>query len=57
MVAIDHLPTLLPKESSEFFCANLLPSIMELKNYPQARVWADVLALFNKKVAEMQQSY
>jgi hypothetical protein len=30
---------------------------MELKNYPQARVWADVLALFNKKVAEMQQSY
>lgn len=55
MIAIDHLPTLLPKESSEFFCANLLPSIMELKTYPQARVWADVLSLFNKKVTEMQQ--
>lgn len=56
VVAIDHLPTLLPRESSESFCENLSPSILQLSEYRQARVWNEVLQLFDRKVQEMQQS-
>ena len=30
VITIDHLPTLLPKESSDRYCEDLLPSIKEL---------------------------
>jgi len=30
LIAIDHLPSLLPRESSEDFCAQLLPALLEL---------------------------
>ncbi|CAG8522852.1 8280_t:CDS:2 [Ambispora leptoticha] len=32
VISIDHLPTLLPRESSEAFCNDLLPSLLELPN-------------------------
>ena len=54
VVSIDHLPTLLPREASEAFSADLLPSLMELPNRKQARVWTEVEALYHKKAAEAQ---
>lgn len=42
VVAIDHLPTLLPREASEFFAKDLLPSLIALKDYtPNASVGKD----------------
>merc|ERR1711939_856958 len=37
--SIDHLPTLLPREASEAFSNDLLPSLLELPNRKDARVW------------------
>jgi saccharopine dehydrogenase (NAD+, L-lysine-forming) len=53
VVAIDHLPTMLPREASENFCEALLPSLLELKQREQARVWTDSEKLFRQKVDEM----
>jgi hypothetical protein len=52
VVAIDHLPTLLPREASDRFANDLLPSFLALAQYETARVWQDALALFHKKAAE-----
>jgi len=56
VVAIDHLPTLLPREASEQFSADLLPSLLELKNRESARVWTEAEALFKEKLAEAMSS-
>ena len=52
MVSIDHLPTLLPREASEQFSANLLPSLLELPNRQSARVWVEAEKLFPSKLGE-----
>jgi saccharopine dehydrogenase (NAD+, L-lysine forming) len=49
VISIDHLPTLLPREASEQFSADLLPSLLE---FPDARVWRDAKKLFDEKLAE-----
>jgi saccharopine dehydrogenase (NAD+, L-lysine-forming) len=49
VVAIDHLPTLLPREAAEQFSADLLPHLME---FPHSRVWADAEKVFKEKMAE-----
>jgi saccharopine dehydrogenase (NAD+, L-lysine forming) len=49
IVAIDHLPTLLPREASEQFSASLLPSLLEFPKRSSARVWTDAEALFVEK--------
>lgn len=54
VISIDHLPSLLPRESSEFFSRDLLPSLLELPNRKTAKVWVKAEKLFNKKVAELQ---
>ncbi|KAJ3328516.1 Saccharopine dehydrogenase [Kappamyces sp. JEL0680] len=51
VIAIDHLPTLLPREASEMFAKDLLPSLLALKNRQQSSVWADAEKLFHEKVA------
>ncbi|TPX42939.1 saccharopine dehydrogenase (NAD+, L-lysine-forming) [Synchytrium endobioticum] len=56
VIAIDHLPTLLPREASEAFSRDLLPSLLQLKERHTARVWTDAEALFHKKVEEMKSS-
>ncbi|MFK8080420.1 MAG: saccharopine dehydrogenase [Granulosicoccus sp.] len=38
LIAIDHLPSLLPRESSEHFANQLLPTLLELRN-PDSGVW------------------
>ena len=52
VIAIDHLPTLLPREASEQFSSDLLPSLRELPNRKTARVWTEAETLFEKKLGE-----
>lgn len=52
VVSIDHLPTLLPREASEQFSADLLPSLLEFPKRQSARVWVESEILFKKKVKE-----
>ncbi|KIJ24375.1 hypothetical protein M422DRAFT_274876 [Sphaerobolus stellatus SS14] len=51
VISIDHLPTLLPREASEQFSSDLLPSLLELKN-KDTRVWAQAENLYKEKLAE-----
>ena len=48
LIAIDHLPSMLPEESSEDFSSQLLGALMEL---PDGRVWQRALELFAEKAA------
>jgi saccharopine dehydrogenase (NAD+, L-lysine-forming) len=43
VMAIDHLPSMLPKESSEDFSSQLLPHLMDMKT----NVWSKALDTFN----------
>ena len=51
LVAIDHLPSLLPLESSEDFSAQLLPALLDFEDEP-AGVWARAAAAFEKALLE-----
>lgn len=51
VIAIDHLPTALPRESSEAFSRDLLPSLLELKHRDTAPIWTTAEALFKEKSA------
>lgn len=48
LIAIDHLPSMLPKESSEDFSEQLLPALLEL---PGGRTWQRALERFEEKKA------
>ncbi|KAG8917760.1 Saccharopine dehydrogenase [Tulasnella sp. 418] len=52
IIAIDHLPTLLPREASEQFSSDLLPSLLQIPQIEEARVWREAKELFGKKLAE-----
>ena len=52
VMAIDHLPSLLPIESSEDFSAQLLPSLMTLDR-PDQGVWARAKADFDAAMARL----
>lgn len=56
VISIDHLPSLLPRESSEQFSQALMPSLLELKNRSTARVWKQAEELFQEKVATLPES-
>lgn len=47
LVAIDHLPSLLPRESSEDFSTQMLPHLLGL-NKPEEGVWARAEAVFTR---------
>ena len=47
------MPTLLPREASEAFSADLLPSLLQLKDRETARVWKEAKKLFDEKVAAL----
>lgn len=51
VVAIDNLPSLLPREASEDFAAQLLPHLMALDDL-EAGVWARARAVFDRHVAQ-----
>jgi saccharopine dehydrogenase (NAD+, L-lysine forming) len=56
VISIDHLPTLLPREASEQFSADLLPSLLQLPQRHEARVWTDAEALFKKKLQKSREA-
>lgn len=56
VISIDHLPSLLPREASEAFSSALLPSLLQLKNRKEARVWKQAEELFQKHVARLPES-
>lgn len=56
VISIDHLPSLLPRESSEFFARDLLPSLKELPNKENALVWVKAKKLFDDNVKKLNQS-
>ncbi|MCY4363129.1 MAG: saccharopine dehydrogenase [Gammaproteobacteria bacterium] len=49
LIAIDHLPSMLPKESSEDFSGQLLGALLEL---PDGRTWQRAVDLFEDKKAQ-----
>lgn len=51
VISIDHLPSLLPRESSEAFSNDLLPYLKQLKDRKTADVWKQAEQLFQDKVA------
>lgn len=53
VISIDHLPSLLPREASEAFSTQLLPSMMQLSDWKNARVWKQANDLFDQKVATL----
>jgi saccharopine dehydrogenase (NAD+, L-lysine-forming) len=53
VISIDHLPSALPRESSEAFSAALLPSLLALKDRATAPVWQGAEKLFQEKVATL----
>ncbi|KAE8146551.1 cysteine proteinase [Aspergillus avenaceus] len=52
VISIDHLPSLLPRESSEQFSEALLPSLLQLKDRQNARVWTQAEDLFKEKLMQ-----
>ncbi|KAL7773875.1 hypothetical protein CFE70_003842 [Pyrenophora teres f. teres 0-1] len=50
VISIDHLPSALPRESSEAFSNALLPSLMALKDRDTTPVWQGAEKLFQEKV-------
>ncbi|KAH7128790.1 hypothetical protein B0J11DRAFT_525803 [Dendryphion nanum] len=53
VISIDHLPSALPRESSEAFSANLLPSLLTLKDRHSTPVWQGAEKLFQDKAATL----
>ncbi len=49
LISIDHLPSMLPKESCEDYSAQLLDALLEL---PDGRTWQHALKLFEEKIAQ-----
>jgi len=47
VISIDHLPTLLPKESSEFYCKDLFPHLLDLDR--GSAVWRRAKKVFEEK--------
>jgi saccharopine dehydrogenase (NAD+, L-lysine forming) len=50
VISIDHLPSLLPRESSEAFSEALLPSLLTLHNRTSSRVWQNAEELYKEKL-------
>ncbi|KAK6949583.1 mitochondrial Homoaconitase [Daldinia eschscholtzii] len=53
VISIDHLPSLLPRESSESFSNDLLPYLLKLNDWKNNPVWAGAYKLFQEKVATL----
>ena len=50
VISIDHLPSLLPREASEAFSTDLLPSLLLLDKREEAPVWKGAEKIFHEKV-------
>ncbi|RDW92113.1 saccharopine dehydrogenase-3 [Coleophoma crateriformis] len=56
VISIDHLPSLLPREASEAFSKDLLPHLLQLKNWRSDPVWARAEKLMQEKVSTLPKS-
>ncbi|KAJ4295912.1 Saccharopine dehydrogenase [Collariella sp. IMI 366227] len=56
VISIDHLPSLLPREASEAFSHDLLPSLLALNDWQNHPVWSRAKKLFDEKVATLPPS-
>lgn len=56
IIAIDHLPTLLPRESSDEYSALLLPSLLTLAQRDHEGVWKRAEQIYKDRVKELPQS-
>lgn len=56
VISIDHLPSLLPRESSEAFSLALMPSLLQLKDRGSSRVWQQAEQLFRDKVLTLPET-
>lgn len=56
VISIDHLPSLLPREASEFFARDLLPSLELLPQRHAAPVWNKAEKLFERNCNRAQGS-
>lgn len=56
VIAIDNLPSLLPREASEEFAALLLPHLKTLKSRDQDPIWCAAEKSFTKTVAALSSS-
>ncbi|KAF6844179.1 saccharopine dehydrogenase [Colletotrichum musicola] len=57
VISIDHLPSLLPRESSEAFSHDLLPTLLNLKDWRNDPVWARAEKFYKDKAAELPAEY
>ena len=53
IIAIDHLPTLVARESSDEFSSLLLPSLLTLDKRDSEGVWTRAEQVFNDRVAQL----
>ncbi|QPG75091.1 Saccharopine dehydrogenase [Brettanomyces nanus] len=56
VVSIDHLPSLLPREASEFFSHDLLPYLKQLPQRDHIPVWTRAKKLFQHHVKRLNKS-
>ena len=56
VISIDHLPSLLPREASEAFSNDLLPHLLQLKNWRRDPVWARAEKLMQEKISTLPKS-
>ncbi len=56
LIAIDNLPSLLPRESSEEFAELMLPHLKVLNNRENEQPWTSAKAAFDKAVIKMNNS-
>lgn len=51
--SIDHLPSMLPREASEFFSKDLIPSLLALPKRDSDPTWVRAKQLFDRTVARL----
>jgi saccharopine dehydrogenase (NAD+, L-lysine-forming) len=56
VIAIDHLPSLVPSDSSADFSSALLPHLVNLKNCTTDGVWTRAERLFEQRSQEAAQA-
>lgn len=56
LIAIDNLPSLLPRESSEEFAGLMLPELKKLNDRENAQAWVSAKASFDEAVTKMKNS-
>jgi saccharopine dehydrogenase (NAD+, L-lysine forming) len=57
VISIDHLPTLLPREASEQFSGDLLPTLLKYNQRDSERTWVEAEQLFREKLDAAKQVY